>query len=127
MLLQACHLQENKNIEELIDERLGSRVDNEEIERTVKVAVLCTSATPSVRPMMSEVVQMIEGNMAIPDAVTEGSPSAMEVRLKAIKDFRHDMQNESSSGSQTQNSKKDAGFSSYTSDFSEITGDTVWH
>ncbi|KAI3466775.1 hypothetical protein Pfo_023438 [Paulownia fortunei] len=65
----ACHLQESKNIDELVDERLGSQVNKDEVERTIKVALLCTNATPSVRPTMSEVVQMIEGNVAIPDAV----------------------------------------------------------
>ncbi|KAL0352927.1 UNVERIFIED_CONTAM: putative LRR receptor-like serine/threonine-protein kinase [Sesamum angustifolium] len=62
----ANELQESKKIDELVDERLGSRADIEEIDRVVKVALLCTKPTPSVRPTMSEVVQMLEGKMAIP-------------------------------------------------------------
>ncbi|KAL0442596.1 UNVERIFIED_CONTAM: putative LRR receptor-like serine/threonine-protein kinase RFK1, partial [Sesamum latifolium] len=62
----ANHLQESKKMDELVDERLGSRADIEEIDRVVKVALLCTNATPSVRPTMSEAVQMLEGKMAIP-------------------------------------------------------------
>ncbi|KAL0305575.1 UNVERIFIED_CONTAM: putative LRR receptor-like serine/threonine-protein kinase RFK1 [Sesamum radiatum] len=62
----ANHLQESKKIDELVDERLGSPADIEEIDRVVKVALLCTKPTPSVRPTMSEVVQMLEGKMAIP-------------------------------------------------------------
>ncbi|KAL0305577.1 UNVERIFIED_CONTAM: putative LRR receptor-like serine/threonine-protein kinase, partial [Sesamum radiatum] len=73
----ANHLQESKKIDELIDERLVSRADIEEIDRVVRVALLCTNATPSIRPTMSEVVQMLEGKMAIPDVITVGSPYIM--------------------------------------------------
>ncbi|KAK4399286.1 putative LRR receptor-like serine/threonine-protein kinase [Sesamum angolense] len=50
----ANELQESKKIDELVDERLGSWADIEEIDRVVKVALLCTKPTPSVRPTMSE-------------------------------------------------------------------------
>ncbi|KAH6765271.1 receptor-like kinase in flowers 1 [Perilla frutescens var. frutescens] len=115
----ACHLHENKNIDELIDERLGSQVDRKEAERVIKVALLCTNATPSVRPTMSEAVQMIEGKLAIPDAVAVGST---ESRIKAVKDFRQERRDESSS---TPPRLMDPGFSSYATEFSEITGDSV--
>ncbi|GFP96953.1 probable LRR receptor-like serine/threonine-protein kinase rfk1 [Phtheirospermum japonicum] len=94
----ACHLQESKNIDELIDERLGSQVDKEEIERTVRVALLCTNVTPSVRPTMSEVVRMLLGNMPIPDAAgPEGRTNNSDMRFRAIKDFHNDKRNGSSS------------------------------
>ncbi|XP_051128894.1 probable LRR receptor-like serine/threonine-protein kinase RFK1 [Andrographis paniculata] len=98
----ASHLQESKNIDELIDERLGSRIDKEEIEKIVKVALLCTNATASIRPTMSEVVQMFEGQMAIPDVVAEGSSYTNDVRFKAMKDFHREKQNQSSTWSLTQ-------------------------
>lgn len=116
---QACHLQESKKIDELIDERLGSRVNKEEVERVVKVALLCTNATPSVRPTMSEAVRMMEGNLAIPDTVAEGST---ESRMKAMNDFRKESRIDTSSAS-----RLDPGFSSFATDFSEITGDSVSH
>lgn len=121
--MQASHLQENRNIEELVDERLGSQVNKEEVERTVKVALLCTNATPSVRPTMSEAVQMIEGNMPIPNTASEGS----DVRFRAMKDFQQGRPSQtSSSGSQIQNSTaipRDATFSSYASEFYESSSD----
>ncbi|GAB2287557.1 hypothetical protein Dimus_021930 [Dionaea muscipula] len=40
---------------ELVDEKLGSDVNFEEVERLVKVAVLCTNGSPSTRPAMSDV------------------------------------------------------------------------
>lgn len=123
--LQACHLQVNKNIDELVDARLGSQVDREEVERVVKVALLCTNATPSLRPTMSEAVKMMEGNLAIPDTLAEGST---ESRIKAMNNFRHERRNDtsSSSGDQVPASKIDPGFSSFASDFSEITRDGVY-
>ncbi|KAG8365577.1 hypothetical protein BUALT_Bualt18G0119900 [Buddleja alternifolia] len=95
----ASHLQESKNIDELVDERLASQVDKEEVERIVKVAILCTNSTPSVRPTMSEVVRMIEGDMVIPNALPEGSTYTNDVRFKAIKDFNLERSKQSSVGS----------------------------
>ncbi|KAK4386521.1 putative LRR receptor-like serine/threonine-protein kinase [Sesamum angolense] len=130
----ACHLHESKNVDELIDERLGSEFNKEEVERMVKVTVLCTNATPSVRPTMSEVVQMMEGKLEIPDAVpVAGSTYTSDVRFKAMKDFHQQKTKESSSSgpgsTDTQiNSttmRRDAAFSSYTSEFDEISGESV--
>ncbi|KAL0363508.1 UNVERIFIED_CONTAM: putative LRR receptor-like serine/threonine-protein kinase RFK1, partial [Sesamum calycinum] len=100
----ANHLQESKKIDELIDERLVSRADIEEIDRVVRVALLCTNATPSIRPTMSEVVQMLEGKMAIPDVITVGSPYNNDVRFKAVKDFHQERRIQSATWSQSQNS-----------------------
>ncbi|XP_022892349.1 probable LRR receptor-like serine/threonine-protein kinase RFK1 isoform X3 [Olea europaea var. sylvestris] len=110
LLDMACQLQETNNIDELVDKRLGSQVNPEEVERTVKVAVLCANATASVRPPMSEVVQMLQGHMAIPDVPHEGN----DVRFKTIKGLNQEWQNRSSSGSRTQKStivQTDAGVS----------------
>ncbi|KAL7102741.1 hypothetical protein ACP275_08G137100 [Erythranthe tilingii] len=127
----ASHLQESKKVDELIDERLtGSEIDKDEVERMVRVALLCTNATPSVRPTMSEVVLMIEGNMDIPNniAVSEGSS---DVRFKAIKEFQRERQSQStSSRGQIEKSTVlvvpgDVGFSSFASDIYESTSDSV--
>ncbi|XP_057797648.1 probable LRR receptor-like serine/threonine-protein kinase RFK1 isoform X2 [Salvia miltiorrhiza] len=121
----ACHLQESKHIDELIDERLGSRVDRKEVERVVKVALLCTNATPSVRPTMSEAVRMMEGSLAIPDTVAEGST---ESRMKAMNNFRKESRiDTSSSGDRIEPSRINPSFSSFATDFSEISGDSVSH
>ncbi|KAL6538693.1 hypothetical protein OROGR_012681 [Orobanche gracilis] len=122
----ACHLQESKKTDDLIDKRLGSQADREEVERTVKVALLCTNASPSVRPPMSEVVQMLEGNMSIPDGEPAETSNSSDVRFKAIKDFHREKRNQSSSGSHSPHkSTVEPGFSSYTSEFYEITRNSV--
>ncbi|KAK6123957.1 hypothetical protein DH2020_042302 [Rehmannia glutinosa] len=124
----ASHLQDSQNIDELIDERLDSFINRDEIERTVKVSLLCTNATPSVRPTMSEVVQMLEGKMAIPDVIPEGSTYTNDVRFKAMKDFHQEKKTRSPAWSQSQNStnvRTDAAYSSSTSGFNEISRDML--
>ncbi|KAL9146169.1 hypothetical protein ABFS82_13G092300 [Erythranthe guttata] len=126
----ANHLQESKKIDELIDERLGSSMKREEVERVVKIAVLCTNATPSVRPTMTEVVQMLEGKMDIPDSIPEGSTYTNDVRFRAMKDFHQDRQKQSSTWTPSQDStavRTDPAFSSSTSGFNEISRDNVLH
>lgn len=53
-------LWEQNKLTEFIDPRLAS-YDNDEVLRIVKVAMLCTSRTPTDRPPMSVVVSMMEG------------------------------------------------------------------
>ncbi|CAK9171517.1 unnamed protein product, partial [Ilex paraguariensis] len=101
---QACHMQQSGSIDEIIDQRLGSKVNKEEAERMVKVALLCTNASPSLRPIMSEVVSMLEGRMSIPDLIPEPSSYTEDLRFKAMRDFRQEKQTQNFSGTQTQNS-----------------------
>nr|GMD87824.1 probable leucine-rich repeat receptor-like serine/threonine-protein kinase At3g14840 [Ipomoea batatas] len=58
----ALVLQENENLMELIDPRLGSDFDKEQALRMAKVALLCTNPSPVLRPSMSAVVRMLEGH-----------------------------------------------------------------
>lgn len=62
-------MQHRGKLRELVDENLGSDFDKVEAERMINVALVCTNASPSLRPTMSEVVSMLEGTFAIPDAV----------------------------------------------------------
>lgn len=96
-------MQQSGSIEELIDQRLGSDINKQEVERIVKVALLCTSATPSLRPIMSEVVGMLEGRISIPDEIPEANTYSNDLRFKAMKDFHQERQKQKLTGSQTQN------------------------
>ncbi|KDP21154.1 hypothetical protein JCGZ_21625 [Jatropha curcas] len=88
----ACHLQQSGNLLELVDERLGSEFNKVEAERMVEVAFLCTNATPSLRPTMSEVVSMLEGTSIIPDVIPEESDHNGDLRFKVMKDhFKTEM------------------------------------
>lgn len=65
-LLHAYHLLQKGKIEDLIVDNLGSQFSKEEIERIVKVSLLCTSETLLLRPVMSEAIGMIEGIKDVP-------------------------------------------------------------
>lgn len=101
--LQACQLQQRGSLMELIDERLGSNFNEREAEKVLKVALLCTNASPSVRPIMSEVVRMLEGEMEIPDVVPEPGAYKEDLRFKALRDLDK-WSRKSMNGSQTQSS-----------------------
>lgn len=96
-------MQQNNNFEELLDPRLNLQVKKDEVERLVKVAILCTNGTPSLRPTMSEVVSMLEGQTPIPDVIPQASPYSEDLRFKAMRDFHQEQQTQSVS-SVTQNS-----------------------
>ncbi|XP_028081409.1 probable LRR receptor-like serine/threonine-protein kinase RFK1 isoform X3 [Camellia sinensis] len=100
----ACHLQQGGNLADLIDSKLGTEFNNVEVGRMVKVALLCTNASPSLRPTMSEVVSMLEGQMSIPEVIPEPNSYTEDLRFKAMRDFHREKQNHSFSGSQSQNS-----------------------
>ncbi|XP_047941452.1 probable LRR receptor-like serine/threonine-protein kinase RFK1 isoform X5 [Salvia hispanica] len=125
----ASHLNESKHIDELIDPRLDASANREEIEMVVKIALLCTNATPSVRPTMSEVVLMLERKMEIPVVTPEGSTYTNDVRFKAMKDFHQERRSLSSAtwGESPVSSTIRTGvaYSSSTSGFNEISKDSI--
>ncbi|KAI3495387.1 hypothetical protein L1887_37724 [Cichorium endivia] len=101
----ACRLETTKQYEELFDERLETKINKEEAETMVKVALLCTNGSPSMRPTMTEVVSMLEGRTCVPEIIPEANGYSEDLRFKAMRDFRREMQSQGSySGGQTQNS-----------------------
>ena len=94
-------MQQGGNFTELVDPKLGGEVNQEEAERMIKVALLCTSASPSLRPTMSEAVSMLEGRTSLPDVIPEMSSYTDDLRFKATRDFYQEKQN---AGTQTQSS-----------------------
>ena len=94
-MLQACHLRRTENLMKLVDERLGSEVNPNEAELLLKVALLCTNASPSVRPTMSEVVNMLEGRMSMPEVIPEPTVFSEDSRFQAIRDIHQQRRNQS--------------------------------
>ncbi|XP_062012890.1 probable LRR receptor-like serine/threonine-protein kinase RFK1 isoform X1 [Rosa rugosa] len=88
LLDRACHLQQTGNLKQLVDERLGDEVNDKEAEVMIKVGMLCTNASPTVRPTMSEVLSMLEGRTAVPDVTPEASTYAKDLRFKAMRDLQ---------------------------------------
>uniref|UniRef100_A0A175YNK2 Disease resistance R13L4/SHOC-2-like LRR domain-containing protein n=1 Tax=Daucus carota subsp. sativus TaxID=79200 RepID=A0A175YNK2_DAUCS len=64
-VFKALNVQENGNLLDLVDQRLGSNYNKEEAVRMIKVALLCTNSSPALRPTMSCVLSMLKGDMRI--------------------------------------------------------------
>ncbi|ONI10807.1 hypothetical protein PRUPE_4G069200 [Prunus persica] len=124
----ACHLQQTGNLLELVDEKLGSEFDQKEAEIMVKVALICTNASASLRPSMSEVVSMLEGQTPVPDVIPEPSTYIEDLRFKAMRDLHRQRQDHSLSISRTQHSTTVHTFESTSTsglEFSEINPDST--
>ncbi|KAJ0233664.1 LRR receptor-like serine/threonine-protein kinase [Hirschfeldia incana] len=66
----AMRLQQKGDIMEIVDPKLEGQFNSLEAERMIRVALVCTNATPSLRPLMSEAVKMLEGEMEIPQILS---------------------------------------------------------
>ncbi|KAG4168723.1 hypothetical protein ERO13_A12G042460v2 [Gossypium hirsutum] len=75
---RALVLQQKGNLMELVDPRLGTEFNEEEVIRMAKVALLCTNSSPALRPIMSEVVNMLEGRALVPKLIMDPSIFADE-------------------------------------------------
>lgn len=51
----------------------------------LNVALLCTNASPTLRPTMSQVVSMLEGRTAVQDLLSDPGFSAINSKFKAIR------------------------------------------
>ncbi|XP_039038148.1 BRASSINOSTEROID INSENSITIVE 1-associated receptor kinase 1-like isoform X2 [Hibiscus syriacus] len=52
----------DRKLETLVDSDLSGNYVDEEVEKLIQVALLCTQSTPMERPKMAEVVRMLEGD-----------------------------------------------------------------
>ncbi|KAL6961086.1 histidine kinase osmosensor, partial [Sarracenia purpurea var. burkii] len=62
MLDWVRRIHQEKKLDLLVDKDLKNKYDRIEVEETVQVALLCTQYLPGLRPKMSEVVRMLEGD-----------------------------------------------------------------
>lgn len=96
---QAFHLHRSGTLMELVDPRLGSEFNKVEAEKMIKVALLCTNVSPSLRPTMSEVVSMLEGSSNIPDVIPEAGGLSEDLRFKTLRDHPREMNSSGLEGS----------------------------
>ncbi|KAG8641004.1 hypothetical protein MANES_13G094300v8 [Manihot esculenta] len=54
-------LEREKGLDAIVDRNLNENYGMQEVEMMIQVALLCTQASPEDRPVMSEVVRMLEG------------------------------------------------------------------
>lgn len=86
-LFQAYVLQERGGLLELVDPDLGSEYSSEQAMVMLNVALLCTNASPTLRPTMSQVVSMLEGRTAVQDLLSDPGFSTINSKYKAIRNF----------------------------------------
>ncbi|KAG8662596.1 hypothetical protein MANES_01G125200v8 [Manihot esculenta] len=104
-------LQERGSLLELVDPELGSAYSSEEAMVMLNVALLCTNASPTLRPTMSQVVSMLEGRTAVQDLLSDPGFSAINSKYKAIRN--HFWQNPSNNHSLSSNGPCTDSSSSY--------------
>lgn len=56
---------------ELVDPDLGSDYSTQEAIVLLNVALLCTNASPTLRPIMSQVVSMLQGQTLVHDVLSD--------------------------------------------------------
>nr|XP_011467565.1 PREDICTED: probable LRR receptor-like serine/threonine-protein kinase At1g07650 isoform X2 [Fragaria vesca subsp. vesca] len=78
-------LQERGSLLELVDPALGSEYSSEETMVMLNVALMCTNASPTLRPKMSQVVSMLEGRTEVQDLLSDPGFSAVNSKYKAIR------------------------------------------
>ncbi|XP_050247547.1 probable leucine-rich repeat receptor-like serine/threonine-protein kinase At3g14840 isoform X2 [Quercus robur] len=87
-LLDWAHLlKEEGNLIKLVDPRLGSDYNKEEVMVVIHVALLCTNVSSAARPTMSSVVSMLEGNIIVPDLVSDMSLLHDEMKAKELRKY----------------------------------------
>ncbi|XP_059435594.1 probable LRR receptor-like serine/threonine-protein kinase At1g07650 [Corylus avellana] len=82
----ALVLQQKGNLMELVDPQLGSKLNKEEAIRMIKVALLCTNPSPALRPTMSAVVSMLEGQTIVDEITMDPSIYSNELRFSALRE-----------------------------------------
>ncbi|XP_059435608.1 probable leucine-rich repeat receptor-like serine/threonine-protein kinase At3g14840 [Corylus avellana] len=82
----ALVLQRKGNLMELVDPKLGSGLKKEEAIRMIKVALLCTNASPAFRPTMSAIVSMLEGQTIVDEVTMDPNIYGDELGFSALKD-----------------------------------------
>ncbi|KAL4554030.1 hypothetical protein LXL04_039856 [Taraxacum kok-saghyz] len=83
-------LQEHGRLLDLVDPTL-TKFSKEEALRMLNLAILCTNPSPTLRPLMSSVVKMLEGKIPVAPPVVQ----LPDMRFKAFDMVSHDNQSQS--------------------------------
>ncbi|CAN6561147.1 unnamed protein product [Malus baccata var. baccata] len=78
-------LKSEGNLMNLIDPKLSSEFNNEEMMATINVALHCCNSTLKLRPTMSAVVSMLEGKAVIEEFVLDPNPSTSDEMDPTVK------------------------------------------
>ncbi|XP_071698935.1 probable leucine-rich repeat receptor-like serine/threonine-protein kinase At3g14840 [Rutidosis leptorrhynchoides] len=95
LLDRAVALKSTDKLMDLVDPRLDSKYDVQEVMVVINLALVCTTITPTDRPAMSSVVSMLEGRIVPQAFVAEQSVSVTEKDDKKMKKQLDKIANES--------------------------------
>ncbi|CAN6690846.1 unnamed protein product [Malus baccata var. baccata] len=76
-------LKDQGDLMDLVDPRLGSDFNKEEMIVAINVALLCCNVTSTARPTMSSVVSMLEGKVVVHELVSD--PNAKSIEINAMR------------------------------------------
>ncbi|XP_068337642.1 probable leucine-rich repeat receptor-like serine/threonine-protein kinase At3g14840 [Pyrus communis] len=76
-------LKDQGDLMDLVDPRLGSDFNKEEMIVAINVALLCCNVTSTARPTMSSVVSMLEGKTIVHESVL--NPNAESIKIDAMR------------------------------------------
>ncbi|PPS02462.1 hypothetical protein GOBAR_AA18203 [Gossypium barbadense] len=103
ILLEWAHvLKENGSLLELVDTRIGSDCNIDEVMAMINIALLCTNPTSSARPLMSSVVSMLEGRAEVQEYLTDSSISSnRQMSAEIMKKLYQKLEEDDTNVSQT--------------------------
>nr|DAD37733.1 TPA_asm: hypothetical protein HUJ06_008374 [Nelumbo nucifera] len=93
----AYALQERGNLLHLVDPILESNYSKEEAMTMLNLALLCTNPSPSLRPLMSTVVRMLEGKISVQESLHKQGSVKEGLKFKAFELVSHDNYSQSQS------------------------------
>ncbi|XWS16846.1 hypothetical protein CRYUN_Cryun33cG0015600 [Craigia yunnanensis] len=115
-LLDWAHVLKMKgNLLDLVDPRIDSDYNIDEVMAMINVALLCTNPTAAARPSMSSVVSVLEGRVAVQEFYTDLSISANELNVEAMKKLYWKLEENDADNSQTKSILADRPCTSSTS------------
>ncbi|KAF2314423.1 hypothetical protein GH714_026276 [Hevea brasiliensis] len=85
-------LQEQGNLLELVDPNLGSNYSKQEAMSILNLALLCTNPSPTLRPSMSSVVSMVEGEIPVQALIIKRGSMDQDAKFKAFEILSHNSQ-----------------------------------
>ncbi|KAF3490456.1 hypothetical protein F2Q69_00053818 [Brassica cretica] len=80
-------LQKKGAFSEILDPKLEGVFDVMEAERMIKISLLCSNKSPTLRPTMSEVVKMLEGETEIEQIIADPGVYGDELRFKRFSEI----------------------------------------
>ncbi|KAF3323791.1 putative LRR receptor-like serine/threonine-protein kinase [Carex littledalei] len=100
-VIEACVLQQRGTLLELVDPSLGQEYPKEEALLMLNVALLCTNASPTLRPNMSQVISLLEGQAPLQPLLSKLSISSTSANsmdpMRVTRNFWQISSNESQS------------------------------